>query len=720
MAIELVDTKKHLVVKRDGREEPYDEQKLRKVLLWACEGNELLVQSIMEALEIRVYNRIDIRTLFDEVIDTTNNLISRLTPVYDKVVKRLFLQKMYKETWGVRRGNYPTILEYFTLMQDEGVIIDVLSYFTESDLYALDRAIRPNRDFDSTYLGLRVFFDKYSLKVNNKPMELLQHGFMRMAIQAYLYDTSEDRIDKIINRYNNLSSFIYTEATPKFINSLTKDAAFASCIVHKVDDNTESINKTASDIGQYSRRMGGNGLDISSLRSVGSSIGADGKSGGAIPTIRLMQSTIELYNQKSARPGALIAYYQWWTADVMDLLMLLDEGGTESQRARSLKYGIKLNRLFLRAVAHNEDVYLFDPKDVPLLNETYGEEFDSLYLQYVEQGLYKKCIKARDIAYLLAQQRAETGNIYIFFIENTNEYNVFKDFIYSSQLCTEITLPTKSAKFVKNTAVLSIDEENYRTITEEVTGMTAICNLSSINLTKWVLLTEEEKISVADELLEASDNLIDYGFYATRDGEVFNKNFRPLGIGMIGLAHYFASVGIRWDSREAEEQMDTISRDIYDHFTRASEDLARKRGNFNWYSKTRLKRPSRFATLFAIAPTATSALLAGTSEGIEPISNLLSEKTGTYSAKQLAPDIATLGSKYDLAEDIPTKTLYKLASIRQRYIDQGQSINTYQKDVTSATEVIEDIMLAEWLGLKSLYYLQSRTSVKEECESCSA
>jgi ribonucleoside-diphosphate reductase alpha chain len=721
MAVELVDNKQHLVIKRDGREEPYSEEKLKKVLMWACDGSEVLVNSVLSNLEIRIYNRIDITTLFDEVIDTVYNMITRLTPVYDDVAKKLYLQKMYKETWGLYRNEYPNLKDVLEMLQEEEVIIDVLDYFTAEEIQMLHNTIVPSRDFTSTYLGLKVFFDKYSLKVNNKPVELLQHGFMRMAIQAYLHDSSEDRIHKIINRYNNLSTYVYTEATPKFMNSLLKDAAFASCVIHKMEDSTESINKVVSDIGQYSRRMGGNGLDISSIRSFGSAIGnSGGVSGGAVPVVRYVQSAIELYNQKGSRPGACIAYYNWWTADVHELLMLLDEGGTESQRARNLKYGVKINRLFLRAVENNENIYLFDPKDVPLLNETWGEEFDRLYKEYVEKRLYKSTVKARDLAYLLATQRAETGNIYLFFTENVNENTPFKDTIYSSNLCNEIYLPTKAAKFIKTEAKKELGENRYTTTTEEVTGLTAICNLSSVNVVKWMSMADEDKHKVAAELLEASDNLIDYGTYATKDGELFNKMFRAIGIGMIGLAHYFAKHDIRWGSDESYSHMYEISKSMYDVFTEESEKLAIKRGNFEWHYKTKLTRPSRFATIFSVAPTATSSLIAGTTEGIEPLNSVFIEKTGTYSVKQLAPELTVLGNKYDLAKDIPTEVLYRMASIRQQFIDQGQSINTYQKDSSSAGEIIKDIILAEKLGLKGLYYLQSTTSVKEECESCSS
>jgi len=405
MAVELANNKTHLVVKRDGRTEPYNNIKLRNVLLWAADGDEAIADSILEAMEIRIYNRIDIRTLFDEVIDTAFNLISRLTPVYEKVTLKLYLQKMYKETWGVRRGNYPTLSQYFDEFGGT-YLIDIRDYgFTEDDLTVFDSVIVSERDFTSSHVGMQIFFEKYSIAGK----ELLQHGFMRMAIQAYLFDTSKDRNKKIIARYNNLSTGIYTEATPKFKNSLKLKFYGASCCVHKMDDNTESINQTCSDIGQYSRADGGNACDITDLRIKGSEIGVVGSSSGPVPFVKQIEASVNAYNQMGSRPGVCGVYYAWWHGNVPDLLPLMDEGGKENQRARNLKFGIKLNRLFLRAIENDEDVYLFDPKVVPELNNVYGEEFDAMYKAAVENELYCNRISARTLALAIAKERLETG-----------------------------------------------------------------------------------------------------------------------------------------------------------------------------------------------------------------------------------------------------------------------------------------------------------------------
>ena len=718
MAVELAENKSHLVVKRDGREESYSPSKMLSVLLWACEGNEDLAKSILNKIEIRIYNKISIDVLFDEVIDTAYNMISRLTPQYEPVVKRLYIQKMYKEVWAMDRANYPSYKVVLEKLISNNIIIDVLDILNEDEILRLDNAIDSKRDLDSTYLGLQLFFTKFSKKIDGKPIELLQHGFMRTAIQGFIHEDESVRIDLIIKRYNDLSTAVYTEATPKWINGLTHNAQQASCCLHAMDDTTESINKVVSDIGQYSKYGGGNAVDISNLRATGSGIGKSGKSSGPIPFIKKVEASISAFNQQGERPGACVATFQWWHPDVMQMLELKDEGGKESERARKLQYSIKLNRIFLDRVKKNESITLFDPKAARELLNLEGEVFNKLYLKLEKDNPKAEKINARDLMYLITKIRAETGNLYIFFDENVNEKSPFNEKITQSNLCCEIMLPTKAAKYSNSVLSHNLSSNSYGTTEEWSAGLLALCNLSSINIVRWMGMSTIEQSGSAYNLLRASDNLIDWQYYPVKDGEMFNRNYRAIGIGMNNLANWFAMNNIKFSSSEALIEMDKISKSIHDIFVEQSAVLAKERGNFPFYDKTTLTKPSRFSTLFSIAPTATSSQIIGATEGIEPVVNLLSEKTGTYSTKQMVPGITGYGSNYELAFDIPTRALYDLAAVRQKYIDQGQSINTYMKDVSSSYEIASDIIYAEEIGLKSLYYLQSKNSTVDKCDAC--
>ena len=718
--VELIANKAHNIIKRDGSLEKYDYMKMYNVLLWACEDDTTLADSLTAALDIKIYDRMPISVLVDELIDTVSNLTSQITPVYDNVAKRLYLQKMYKDTYNMKRAAYPIYSRVLGELIANGKIIDVTTILTEEEVIKLGNAIVPSRDLDSTYLGLNLFFDKYSFKIDGSPAELLQHGFMRLAIQGFLYEDESVRTDFIIQRYNDLSTFVYTEATPKWLNSLTADAQMASCCLHQMADNSESINKVVSDIGQYSRHGGGNAVDVSSLRMRGSTIGRAGKSSGPTPTIQHVEGAITLYNQLGARPGACVVTFQWWHADVLELLELKDEGGNESKRARKLQYSIKLNRIFLRRLEQGKDISLFDPKVAAKLLTLHGIAFDEEYEKLEREGKSSNVISSADLGYIIAKIRAETGNLYVFFDENSNEQSPFKAKIHQSNLCQEIHLPTEASEYLEETLTLDLSNQSYETQVHAKAGLLALCNLSSINVAKWSTMSEESKDVSAYCLLRASDNLIDWQYYPVKDGEMFNRNYRAIGIGQNNLAYHFASKDIKFSEPAALEEMEVISSSIHGVFTAQSEKLAGERGNFPFFNKTTLTRPSRFSTLFSIAPTATSSIIIGATEGIEPIVNMVSEKTGTYSNKQLAPSLASLRGKYELAFDIPTKALYDLAAVRQRYLDQGQSVNTYTTNTDSAYEILSSIIYAEKVGLKSLYYLQSKNSEVEVCESCSS
>ncbi len=320
--------------------------------------------------------------------------------------------------------------------------------------------------------------------------------------------------------------------------------------------------------------------------------------------------------------------------------------------------------------------------------------------------------------------------------------------------CAEIMLPTQevqpgSSKLIKD---LSTGEE---VISEDYNpGLIALCNLSSINLMTWKFMSEQEKESMTYNLLRASDNLIDYAFYPAKEGERFNRNYRAIGVGVTNYARFLADSGLHFGDKDAEFLTSNVTEDIYWYLMNASIKLAGERGRFEWFDRTKyaegkfshdlyqgphdhplihnwdalreklLTVGARFATVMAVAPTATSASLMKSTEGIEPIRQLVSLKTGTYSCKQLAPDLTNLRANYDIAWDIDPLALIRLNSIRQRFVDQGQSFSLYYKDRhDSATAVLGDIIYSEDQGVKSLYYAHTPKESDEDleaCESCSA
>ena len=775
MAIELVKNKKHLIVKRDGRIEPYQEEKMRKVLRWAIEkavneghykwdkqfiNGKIIDQMIDEVLEnvsVKIYDKISISKLFDAVIETCESFISRLQPVWDDVTKNLLVQKYYKETWGIKRDEYPDYLEVVKKGASAGIDIykKIKDEFTEEEIKQLGSFIKPEKDFYFTSLGIKSFMTRYALKYSKtKQLELPQHTFLRLAIKSFMYDDKEKRFEFIKQRYEDLSDSIYTEATPRYNDNDME----ASCVLMKMGDDSWSITRTLQAVGLYSKHGGGTAVDVCDIRCRGSLVGVSGESDGVIPFIRDIETVIQSFKQGGVRRGACAVYFNWWHYEVEDLIMLKDEGGNEWKRARSLQYGIKLNRLFLDRIINNEEITLFDPKETPELLGTFGNEFEKWYIHYEQKGgIRKKKIKARDLAYLLAKVRLETGNLYIFFDDNVNENKPFEDYISQSNLCSEIVLPTKPS-YLKNANVKQDLSSGELTLVEKVEpGRIALCNLSSINVVEWSNLSNERKRKIAYTLLRSHDNLIDLGFYPVKEGEISNKLTRPIGIGITNLAYYFAKNKIKFtDDKVLKLQFDIIE-DVAYYFIEASIELAKERGAFpefrnskwsnGWlpidYNKELFDKYAdvwqhhrwadlrnaimsygiRFSTHFAIAPTATSALSikGGSTESINPPKNLFQQKTGTINGVQLAPQFNKYGKWYQTAYEVPNERLIELAAIRQLFLDQAQSVDTFYANPDSAFDVIKDIIFAEKQGLKTLYYANSLKAVeKEVCESCSS
>ena len=457
----------------------------------------------------------------------------------------------------------------------------------------------------------------------------------------------------------------------------------------------------------------------------------------------------------SARVGACAVYYPWWHYEAPEIMMLKDAGGTDEERARKLKYAIKWNKIFSLFVLMDEEVYLFDPKEVPGLIESHGKEFIEMYDFYKEKAdkgsIRKRKIKARELAFMYIKSYSETGNNYWMNLDEANRRNMSSGFINQSNLCTEVFLATKplrmkNAKIVTNFEGTSFDEKRI------YDGEIGICNLVSVNLVAWDKKDEEEKEKFAYNLLLGMDNNVDYSDYPVKAGERFNRLHRSLGVSPTNYHTWLASKGIKVTDDEALKATHEIMESMSYHLTKASIKLAQERGKYFYYEGSKWEKGefihesaklpdylnfdlkydweelrkdlvrfgTRFEFLMATVPGQTSSLVLNFSEGAEFIREFKTIKEGTYNIPFLAPKLAKYRKYYERVWDIPMERILELAAIRQKFIDQSQSTNVYIQNPDSATEILRLILLAEKLGLKSLYYLNTKKKdSQEECESCS-
>ena len=427
-----------IIIKRDGREEPYNIKKMKKVVMWACDGNKYHADDLLSSTEIKLYPKIKISDVYDELIKTAAAKISLIYPEWEYIAARLYLLKLYKETWHIGNGEYPEYRLVISKGEQYGTYdYDVTSSYSEEEIAMLNDAIDPTRDLLFTYKGLTIMADKYCMNyTKTRKLELPQHVYMRVALFNHWKEPA-NRIEKVIKTYNRLSTHQFTNATPISVNSLMKNAQLSSCVLSDMTDDTIGIMDGTKNLAVYSKYRGGTALDVSKLRAKGSYIkGNQGYSSGPVPFIKIVESTLKAFNQGSSRPGACCVHFQWWHYDFFDMIVLKSNGGTEENRARGLKYSVKINDLLLKRWINDEDITLFDPMDVPNLIGKYGKEFDTIYEHYeTKTTVRKKTVSARELMFSLMKERTETGNIYIFHEENVNNGSMLNRYINTSNLC---------------------------------------------------------------------------------------------------------------------------------------------------------------------------------------------------------------------------------------------------------------------------------------------
>ena len=747
-----------IIIKRDGREEPYDVNKMRRVCLWACDNVEAYANELLENTRVKIYDKIKITDVYKELIKTAANKISRLYPAYENIAAKLLLLNIYRDTANIKKNTQYTHLKEVI---DKGLKYKkynkaVFESYSEEDIELLNQAINPDNDYLFTYKSLSIFNKKYCLNYSkNKKFELPQHTYMRIAMTLFYKEVARDRLHFVIEFYKLLSGHYFTLATPIMLNAGTPHMQLSSCVLSKMGDSAESIMDTTKDIAIYSKNKGGNAVDISEIRASGSYIlGNNGISSGPVPFIKIIESTIKAFNQGSDRPGVCCVYFQWWHMNFEELVVLKSNSGTEENRARQLKYSVKINDLLIKRALANQDVALFNPSDVPKLIGLWGKEFEEEYERYEALDyLPKKIMPARKILELLFKERVENGNIYLFHEENVNNASLLNRYINSSNLCCEITLPSRASNIIEE-KIIHTDGNEKEIIKRYKAGEISLCNLCSINLVKWGESSKEKQQDLVNILVRGLDNTVDVAEYPVCEGEITNKKYRYLGIGVLNYANYLATKKIVIDTNEALEETSKIFDELSYQIISASVDLAKIKGRFEAFEETQWaegklpilkanklalkltkyqpdwkkwealakeiqKYGIRNAQLMAIAPTATSGKAINATESIEPIQDFLYKEDGKINVTTLAPNLQKNSKYYKRAIDCDQYQLINLAAIRQMYLDQAQSINIYFKKVSSLTDFSMYHFYGFALGIKTFYYCKTEKEVTEEvCESC--
>jgi ribonucleoside-diphosphate reductase alpha chain len=771
------------VTKRNGRIEILDISKIQKYTKTACEGLDNVDQSELE-LDAKIQFRDGISTeeIQQTLIKTAVDKIDIDRPNWTFVASRLFLYDLYHKV--NHRTGYKDLKEYFERCELEGRI--ALGVKEKYDLEELNDYIKPERDLQFTYLGIKTLYDRYLIKdKQNRPIELPQHMFM--AIAMFLAQNEKDNMYWAKQFYDILSKFEVMAATPTLSNARTTRHQLSSCYVGSMNDNIEGIFDDYKEMALLSKFGGGIGWDFSKIRALGSFIdNHKNAAGGVVPWLKITNDIAIAVDQLGTRKGAIAVYVEPWHMDILDFLDLKKNSGEERRRTHDLFPALWINDLFMKRLANDDFWTLFDPYEVGDLTDLYGEDFEKRYTQYeIRQDITKETIKAKDLWKKVLTEYYETGNPFLCFKDNANvrNQNDHKGVIRSSNLCTEIYQNTSPNSYlIKITfedgeiesfeenqmikvdsgavkeakKVSSIDTINGKKIyiveKEQVAGETAVCNLASINLSK--INSHEDIKRVVPVAIRMLDNVIDLNFYPLKKVKDTNNQSRAIGLGVMGEAQMLAESQIEWGSQIHFKKIDEIMEMVSYYSIESSHELSVEKGSYpnfegskwnegilpidtanseakklverdlfedscDWSSlRGKVKTGMRNGYLMAVAPTSSISILSGTTQTIEPV---YKRKWFEENLSGLIPVVVPNLSPdtymyYTSAYELDQTVLVKAAAIRQKWIDQGQSLNIFIDSTKASARYLNEIYTLGWkLGIKSFYYLRSQSpEAKEE------
>jgi ribonucleoside-diphosphate reductase alpha chain len=690
-------------------------------------------------------------------------------PNYQFVAARLLLFSIRKQLFG-RMHECPTVKQHILNCVDKGVYdAEILNLYTNEEFDKLESFIDHSRDYLFTYAGLRQVVDKYLVqdRSSNELYETPQFMYLLIAATIFSKYPKETRLDYVRKYYDAISKHKINIPTPIMAGVRTPLRQYASCVLIDVDDTGSSIAHSNTAIFEYVCQRAGIGINAGRIRGINSKIrGGEVVHTGVIPFLKMFEATVRSCTQNGIRGGSATVHFPIWHQEIEDIIVLKNNKGTEDNRVRKLDYSIQISKLFYERFIRNEEISLFSPHAVPGLYDAFGTDgFDELYVRYErDESIPRKTIAAQELFLSLLKERAETGRIYIMNIDHCNSHSSFMDKVEMSNLCQEITLPTKPIQHI-----------------DDPDGEIALCILSAINIGK--IKSNEDLQVLCDLAVRSLDELIDFQGYPVKAAEIATRARRSLGVGYIGLAHYLAKHGEHYDNPGSWKLVHDLTEAFQYYLIQATVNLAKEKGACEYSHRTKyahgilpidtykkdvdeivpndlkydwehlreqvLKYGVRNSTLSAQMPSESSSVVSNATNGIEPPRGYLSvKKSKKGPLKQIVPQYQTLKNNYTLLWDMHSNRGYiNIVAVMQKFFDQAISGNwSYNPENYPDNEVPTSVMAQDMLtcfkyGHKTAYYqntydaktdevieeskqdLQSllqelSDSGEEDCESC--
>ena len=734
------------VQKRGGTIEALNLDKIHRMVDEACGSLAGVSSSQVEMNSgIQFYDGITTEEIQEILIRSASDLISLENPNYQFVAARLLLFALRKQVFNknIWKEGMPSIYDVALYNSTVLKVYDeeILDKYSDEEWVKINSWIDHDRDYLFSYAGLRQVVDKYLVqdRSNGDVFETPQYMYMMIALTLFAEYPLSVRMDYVRRYYNAISKHKINIPTPIMAGVRTRLRQFASCVLIDSDDTLDSIGSSDLAILKYVAQRAGIGINAGRIRGVNSKIrGGEVAHTGVIPYLKKFESTVRSCTQNGIRGGSATVHFPIWHQEIEDIIVLKNNKGTEDNRVRKLDYSIQISKLFYERFIKNGEISLFSPHEVPGLYEAFGyPEFDELYVKYEnDPNIKKKTVGAQELILDLLKERAETGRIYIMNIDHCNTHSSFKDKVYMSNLCQEITLPTDP--------IQHIDGE----------GEIALCILSAINVGKLKNLDELEEL--CDLSVRGLEELIDYQNYPVKAAEVSTLNRRSLGIGYIGLAHYLAKHGEHYDDPRAWQLVHDLTEAFQFYLLKASNNIAKEKGACGYFNRTKyadgilpidtykkdvdeivpnnlnydweelrasiLAHGLRHSTLSAQMPSESSSVVSNETNGIEPPRDYLSvKKSKKGPLKQIVPSYQSLKNNYTLLWDMPSNTGYiNIVAVMQKFFDQAISGNwSYNPENYADNEVPVSVMAQDFLntykyGWKTSYYQNTYDAKKDE------
>ena len=736
------------VKKRNGDIESLDLDKMHLMVEESCKNLAGVSASQVEMQSgIQFYDGITTAEIQEILIRSASDLIDLEHPNYQYVAARLLLFSLRKSLYGGISCTSDLYDHIITCTSKDIYDRQILTKYSKEEIDKVNHFIDHERDMLFTYAGLRQVIDKYLVqdRSSGKVYETPQFMYIMIALTIFAEYPKEIRLEYVKRYYNAISKHKINIPTPIMAGVRTPLRQFASCVLVDVDDTLDSIFSSDMAIGRYVAQRAGIGINAGRIRGINSKIrGGEVQHTGVVPFLKKFEATVRCCTQNGIRGGSATVHFPIWHQEIEDILVLKNNKGTEDNRVRKLDYSIQISKLFYERFIRNEEISLFSPHVVPGLYDAFGTDgFDELYVRYErDESVPRKTIGSQELFLDLLKERAETGRIYIMNIDHCNSHSSFMDKVEMSNLCQEITLPTKPLQHI-----------------DDQSAEIALCILSAINVGK--VKSDEEFEELCDLSVRGLEELIDYQNYPVEAAEISTKARRSLGIGFIGFAHYLAKLGYKYDSQEAWDAVHGLSESFQYFLLKSSNQIAKEKGACKYFNKTKYSQGIlpidtykkdvdeissipyqhdwetlraniqahglRHSTLSAQMPSESSSVVSNATNGIEPPRGFLSvKKSKKGPLKQIVPQYGTLKNNYTLLWDMPNNIGYiNIVAVMQKFFDQAISGNwsynpeNYENNEVPVSVMAQDLLNTYKYGWKTSYYQNTYDNKTDEIKESS-